>query len=117
MKRLAEVTAALMAMALTLGVAQAQTPSGGVSGYQVVVGQTALDATVSKQLRVDCPAGRRALGAGWAVVDSTGAILEGQATYFEPAPDGSHWLTNARNLSGFARNWRLRVRVICADAR
>jgi hypothetical protein len=89
--------------------------SAGISGYEVVVAQSALDNTASKQLRADCPAGKQALGAGWSVLDSTDAILEGQATYFEPAFDGSHWLTNARNMSGFAPEWKLRVRLVCAN--
>lgn len=105
--------------ALTVGVAFAQggRPAGGITGYEVVVRETALDATPSKQLQVNCPAGKRALGAGWSVLDPTSAILEGQATYFEPAFEGSGWLTNARNLSGFSPTWKLRVRLICANVR
>ena len=92
-------------------------PAGasGVSGYEVVVGETAVDNTAAKQLRVDCPAGKKTLGAGWSVLDSTSAILEGQATYSEPAFDGGHWLTNAKNNSAFSPNWKLRLRVICAS--
>jgi hypothetical protein len=86
----------------------------GIAGYEIVVGETAVDATVMKQLRVDCPEGKRALGAGWSVLDSTSAILDGTATYFEPAYDGSHWLVNARNNSAFSPEWKLRVRVVCA---
>ncbi len=88
--------------------------SSGVVGYEIVVGETAVDATVMKQLRVDCPEGKTALGAGWSVLDSTSAILDGTATYFEPSFDGSHWLVNARNNSAFAPEWKLRVRVVCA---
>ena len=87
-----------------------------IQGYQVVVGETPVDATAVKQLRVDCPPGKRALGAGWSVLDSTSAILEGEATYFEPAYDGSHWLANAKNNSAFAPQWKLRLRVVCANA-
>ena len=91
-------------------------PPGGLSGYEVVVGESAVDDSADKQLQVDCPEGKRATGAGWVVLDSTGAILKGRATYFEPAFDGSHWLVNATNDSGFEPNWKLRVRVICVDA-
>ena len=87
----------------------------GVSGYEVVVGDTGADSEVTKQLRVDCPEGKRALGAGWSVLDETDAILQGRATYFEPAFDGSHWMANAQNDSAFATNWKLRLRVICAS--
>ena len=91
-------------------------PAGppGISAYEVVVGETPVDATLTKQLQVDCPEGKTALGAGWAVLDSTGAILDGRATYFQPAFDGSHWLVNAQNRSTFSPDWKLRVRVICA---
>lgn len=103
------------AAALALAVAMV----GGcatVPGYQVVVAETAVDNVASKQLQVSCPPGKKALGAGWGVLDSTSAILEGEATYFEPAYDGSSWLTNARNLSAFSPQWKLQVRVVCANA-
>ena len=87
----------------------------GVMNYEVVVGETAVNATANKQLQVDCPDGKKALGAGWSVLDPTGAILDGRATYFQPAFDGSHWLVNAQNKSTFAPEWKLRVRVICAN--
>ena len=86
----------------------------GAAEYEVVVDETAVTSVPSKQLQVDCPDGKRALGAGWSVLDSTSAILDGQATYFEPAFDGSHWLVNAQNRSDFAGEWKLRLRVICA---
>ena len=86
----------------------------GVTEYEVVVGETAVNPTARKQLQVDCPEGKKALGAGWSALDPTGAILDGRATYFQPAFDGSHWLVNAQNQSTFAPDWKLRVRVICA---
>lgn len=85
-----------------------------VSGFQVVVGETAVNTAAVKQLKVSCPAGKKALGAGWGVLDPTGAILDGSVTYFEPAFDGSHWLANAKNNSTFAPKWKLRMRVTCA---
>lgn len=86
----------------------------GVSGYEIVTGETPVDATSTKQLQVECPAGKKALGASWGVLDPTSAILEGRATYFQARSNGSGWLTNAQNDSGFAPEWKLRVRVICA---
>lgn len=106
----------LLALVACTGPAGPAGPAGpsGLLEYEIVVGESVLDGTQSKQLQVDCPASKKALAAGWAVLDSTDAILEGQATYSEPAFDGSHWLTNARNLSGFAPQWKLRVRLVCA---
>lgn len=91
-------------------------PSGppGISEYEVVEVETAVNRTAKKQLRVDCPSGKKALGAGWSVLDSTGAILGGRATYNQPAFDGSSWMVNAENKSGFSPDWKLRVRVVCA---
>jgi hypothetical protein len=109
------VAAVLFVLALLASLTGTLTPAGAtVPGYQVVVGETAVDNSVQKQLKVSCPAGKKALGAGWGVLDPTGAILEGRATYFEPAFDGSHWLVNARNDSSFAPRWKLRVKVTCA---
>lgn len=107
-----------IAMALTAsGCAGPPGPPGppGVSEYEIVAGESPVDTTVMKQLRVDCPEGKKALGAGWSVLDPTGAILDGRATYFQPAFDGTHWLVNAQNRSAFSPEWKLRVRVICAS--
>jgi hypothetical protein len=108
-------TAAVAACAL-VGVALAQGTAGSpVAGYEVVFRESALDATAIKQLRVDCPAGKRAVGAGWSVVNSTGAILEGQALHSMPAYDGAGWMVNARRLTTGSSGWRLQVRVICVS--
>jgi hypothetical protein len=84
------------------------------TGYQIVVGETAVNNMVSKQLIVNCPRGKRATGAGWSVLDRTSAILDGQSTYSEPSFDGSSWMVNAKNNSSFSPNWKLRIRLICA---
>ncbi len=84
------------------------------TGYQIVVGETAVNNTSQKQLTVKCPYGKKATGAGWSVLDPTSAILEGESTYSEPTFDGSAWMVNAKNRSTFAPNWKLRVRLICA---
>ena len=102
--------AALAAVAAVVG------GCASIQGYQVVVAETAVDNASTKQLSVSCPPGKRALGAGWSVLDSTSAILEGEATYFEPAYDGSSWLANAKNMSAFSPQWKLRLRLICANA-
>ena len=87
----------------------------GLSGYEVIVAESPLDNSVTKQLKAFCPEGKRVLSAGWSVLDSTSAILEGQATYSEPSFDGKHWMVNAKNNSAFSPEWKLRIRCICAD--
>jgi hypothetical protein len=88
--------------------------SPGISGYEVILTESPLASTTFRQVQSVCPTGKKALGAGWGVVDSTNAILDGTATYFEPAYDGSGWLTNARKNSTFTSMWKLQVRMICA---
>ena len=88
----------------------------GITGYEVVVAESPWNADDLKQVRANCPEGKRALGAGWAALDSTSANLEGIVTYSEPAYDGRHWLVNARNTSTFSPSWKLRVRCVCANA-
>ncbi len=115
MTRISFISMALLAVFAVVSGCTGPAGPPGVSGYEVVVGETAVDSTASKQLRVDCPEGKKALGAGWSVLDPTSAILNGRATYFQPAIDGSHWLVNAENKSAFAPEWKLRVRVVCAS--
>ena len=82
-------------MDVTIGATGPQGPAGadgadgldgapgppGVSGCEIVNFETPANIQPSKQLTVDCPQGKKALGPGWAVVDVTGAILEGRATH------------------------------------
>lgn len=82
-----------------------------VAGYELATVETAASATDPKQLGAGCPAGKTTTGLGWSVLDSTGAILDGRATF--AGLNGASWLTNARNLSGFAATWKLRLQAIC----
>lgn len=56
-----------------------------IAGYEVVVAETPVDSTSEKQLQAYCPDGKKALGAGWSVLDPTSAYLEGAATASEPS--------------------------------
>ncbi|MEL6364215.1 MAG: hypothetical protein AAFR11_05180 [Pseudomonadota bacterium] len=85
----------------------------GITGYEVVNEETAVDSTPQKQLIVECPTGKVATGGGWAVLDPTSAILSGRATTNQPAFDGKHWLVNAINESDFSPTWKLKVWAIC----
>lgn len=86
-----------------------------LSGYEIVMAESPLDNTVSRQVEVRCPGNKYAFGAGWSVEDPTNAILEGQATHFQLSYDGKGYLVNAKNNSTFSPTWKLRVRCICAD--
>jgi hypothetical protein len=89
--------------------------STALPGYQVVTANTVAGAGSSQQLNVICPGGKHATGAGWAVVDSTGGYLDGDALHFLPGFDGASWLTNAKNNSTFAPTWSLRVVELCTS--
>jgi hypothetical protein len=86
-----------------------------MSGYELVVAETSVGTHSQRQLEVQCPAGKKALGAGWGALDPSGAILDGTLTSSEPAVDGSGWLVNAWYLNALAPQWKLRVRVVCAS--
>jgi len=85
-----------------------------LDGYEVVLEETSVDAVPSKQIQPSCGRGRVATGAGFEVLDPTGAILDGESTYFMAAWDASGWLINARNDSD--GDWKLRSRLICVSA-
>jgi hypothetical protein len=86
-----------------------------LAGYEVHVAETAVTTVTTKDLDHQCPSGKRAVGAGWSALDSTSAILEGDATYFEPGFSGASWLVRVRNLSTFSPSWKLRTRLICVN--
>ena len=97
-------------------VGPAGSPGASLSGYEIVVSESAVSAQAPKQLAVNCPTGKKSVGAGWSVLDSTSALLDGRASYFEPTFDGSGWLVNAMQSQSVGLNWKLRVRLICANA-
>ena len=87
-----------------------------VTGYEIVVVESVFDGSSPKQVIANCPGDKKVLSAGWSVLDGTDAILSGRATYSEPSFDGKNWMVNAINMdTGFAPDWKLRVRCICAD--
>ena len=85
-----------------------------LAGHQIGTAETAVDTLHGKQLIAACPAGTRALGAGWAALDRTGAFLRGVATYSAPSWDGASWMVNVSNVSSWESSWKLHLRVICA---
>lgn len=96
-------------------VVQAEEESAPLAAYEVITGETDLtDEPFEQQLIVKCPEGKRALGAGWAVLDKTGAIKQGKVSYFMPSYDGSGWMINAADDSDWLGAWKIRMRVMCA---
>jgi hypothetical protein len=87
-----------------------------VAGYQLVTATSPADTTARKSITATCPAGKQALGAGWGVLDSTAAILEGTALQFQLAADGTSWTVAVSNLTTDSDPWELRETVICAPA-
>jgi hypothetical protein len=89
---------------------------GSVAGYSVVTSTSATDTSARKSINVECPSGAQALGAGWAVLDPTGAIVDGEALLFQMNAAGTSWQVAASNRSTFAPSWKLRETVLCATA-
>lgn len=93
----------------------AQTEQGILSGQQIVTGETSVGTAATRQLSVACPVGTKALGAGFAALDGSGAILDGIATYSMPSWDGTSWLVNAKVTAG-SPSWKLKVSLTCSNA-
>lgn len=84
-------------------------------GHELVTRESALDKLVWKQVATTCPGTKAMTGAGWGVVDSTYAILQGHSTQHDVGFNGKTWTTNASNGSAFSPTWRLQQRAICVD--
>src|SRR4029079_11986490 len=54
-------------------------------GYELVDMETTLDTMSTKQLQVECPKGKQALGVGWEGLDNTRAFTHAIATYSAPS--------------------------------
>jgi hypothetical protein len=87
----------------------------GVSGYQSVRATSASNSTSPKQVSVDCPAGKRAVGgsARLAGFISEVALTASSGEGSDPAAPNS-WFASAREVgAGTASNWSIRVDAIC----
>lgn len=89
--------------------------ASALTGYEVHSAETAVSTVTVQHLDHACPTGKRAVGAGWSVLDATSAILEGAASYFEASFDGASWSVRAKKLSTFTASWKLRSRVVCVN--
>src|SRR4029078_7711944 len=78
--------------------------------------ETTLDTMSTKQLQVECPKGKQALGVGWEGLDNTRAFTHAIATYSAPSYDGRSWLLNAKNVSSWSPTWRLHVQIACVTS-
>jgi hypothetical protein len=85
-----------------------------LSKYSVRSTTAAVTGT-DQQLIAACPRGTVALGASFAVLDSTLAYANGTQLASVPAFDGRTWIVNARQNWGLSA-WNLRVRLTCAIA-
>lgn len=113
--RLTGLTMLTAACVLASTVIHAEDESAPLAAYEVITGETDLtDEPFEQQLIVKCPEGKRALGAGWAVLDKTDAIKQGKVSYFMPSYDGSGWMINAADDSDWLGAWKIRMRVMCA---
>jgi len=90
--------------------------SSTLAGYELVTAETAVDTVTGKQVSATCPTGKVATGAGFGVLDSTGGILDGEASQFVPSFDGTGWLTSAHNNSGFEPSWKLKSFLACVNS-
>jgi hypothetical protein len=91
----------------------------GISGYQVVSGVTAFDSSASKQINVDCPAGKRVIGGGAFVFPS----IADPNWYTAPvvlretvrSDGGEGWYARAIEIGTYNYDWDLTVTAICAN--
>jgi len=63
-------------------------------------------------LSTPCPAGKVSLGAGWRLRTSTGGLLDGRATTFQPSWNGTTWMTRTDVA---AASYELTTTAVCVD--
>jgi hypothetical protein len=64
------------------------------------------------QVIASCPAGKAALGAGWAVKNTANAVIPGMVTAFHNLQGGEQWMVNGRPRT-LPASWQLEVTVLC----
>jgi len=88
-------------------------PAGGVSGLQIVEALSASN-SIDKEITATCPAGKKVIGGGGAIVDvgSGGVALERSLT---EDGVGAAWTARGHEHDATAANWRVLAQAICAN--
>lgn len=73
-----------------------------------------LDMSADKALTVNCPSGKRAVGAGWAALNGSDGIIDGTVLHTLPDASGSSWTVKV-HVKNPSVPWKLTVKVNCAD--
>ncbi|NVK72271.1 MAG: hypothetical protein HWE24_02225 [Oceanospirillaceae bacterium] len=81
----------------------------------IITGETELNRAKVKQFKLNCPVGKKVVSAGWAALDGSGSIIEGQVGYSMPDFRGEGWTVNVENTSAYTSLWRLQLKVICLE--
>jgi len=89
----------------------------GISGYQIVIANSADDSSQAKSLGAQCPAGKHLLGGGVTVSPFTGSVIGSPPIAIrESAPFGDfYWQVTAVETEPYASNWSLQAYAICAN--
>jgi hypothetical protein len=93
------------------GPAGPQGPAGA-SAYQTVFATGAGGSTPTRTLTASCPAGKRVLGGGVAILPANVAGVAITSSYMS---NPTTWTGSAREIVATASNWSLNTVVICAN--
>ena len=82
----------------------------GMSGYQLVVVNSAIDPTDEKTVTATCPAGKK-------VVGGTGMWVGfgPEDVNVVPSLDGTFWFADARELTPTSSTWGVQLNIICVN--
>ncbi len=83
----------------------------GVSGLQVVADTTATDSSSPKSVTASCPAGKRAVGGGGALLTNSGPLAIRQSV---PTANDNGWTATAAETAAYGGGWALRAYALCA---
>jgi len=91
--------------------------AAGISGYEIVVANSADDSAGVKSLGAQCPVGKRVLGGGVTVSPIGGSVIGSPPIAIrESAPFGDFfWQVTAVETEPYASNWSLQAYAICAN--
>jgi len=91
---------------------------GGPAGYEVHIASSSEDSSPAKQVSVQCPTGKVAVGGGAALFGAGNVVSPPLAVALDHSmisPLGDEWFARAHEVSPTDTGWELDVKVICAN--
>ncbi len=86
----------------------------GISGYEIKVASSTVNSSSFKYVSAYCSSGKKAIGGGAIVSDTTNEPVPVSVTESAPSNNGTSWRVRVDEIQYTGHQWMIQAHVICA---